>query len=426
MKKSEHLRSKQPSEIKESLFIAQNIDKSSLPEQFRCFQLIHNIKYRALRNDFGPMNLSSIVVFIQSLDDELKNFPEKQIVLCVSKGKRNLTNAVFLLGSYMLLKQNMSSRALAASFGRLDTNRLEAYRDATCSRPDFGLCLLDCWQGLENGNRNGWFRYSGNAVFWGMINTSQYRHYEDPANGDLQEVVPGKFVAFKGPVDLGGLEYLDTASGLRLFSPAYYADALRDLGVRTIIRLNEPRYDAKAFTSRGFQHFDLPLDDCTAPPDDVVAAFFRIVDSAPGAVAVHCHAGLGRTGTLLALYLMRSHGFTAREAMGWLRIMRPGSVIGEQQHYLCSAERVLSARPVTFRRPDSAARFERARPGAGDGVALPSREAPSQPDAQPDRHQALVTTAAAAAAASARARRGRLLSCLLARREEASLVDDIL
>jgi hypothetical protein len=26
--------------------------------------------------------------------------------------------------------------------------------------------------------------------------------------------------------------------------------------------------------------------------------------------------------------------FTAREAMRWLRIMRPGSVIGEQQHYL--------------------------------------------------------------------------------------------
>jgi cell division cycle 14 len=37
--------------------------------------------------------------------------------------------------------------------------------------------------------------------------------------------------------------------------------------------------------------------------------------------------------------MMLSCGFTAREAMGWLRIMRPGCVIGEQQHYLCAEER---------------------------------------------------------------------------------------
>ena len=48
--------------------------------------------------------------------------------------------------------------------------------------------------------------------------------------------------------------------------------------------------------------------------------------------------------TLIALHLMRRHGFTAREAMGWLRIMRPGSVIGEQQQYLCSVERAVLRR----------------------------------------------------------------------------------
>jgi hypothetical protein len=49
---------------------------------------------------------------------------------------------------------------------------------------------------------------------------------------------------------------------------------------------------------------------------------------------VHCLAGRGRTGSLIALYLMKHHGFTAREAMCWLQICRPGSIIGPQQHYL--------------------------------------------------------------------------------------------
>jgi cell division cycle 14 len=157
-------------------------------------------------------------------------------------------------------------------------------------------------------------------------------------------MVPGKFVALKGPVTLpNDFEYYDDAMGVRSFSPAFYAEILRDMGVSTVVQLNEPRYVAEALTSQGFTHHSLEFPDCTCPPDAVVAAFFRIVDAAPGAVAVHCHAGLGRTGTLIALYLMRSCGFGAREAMGWLRIMRSGSVIGEQQHYLCGVDAALKA-----------------------------------------------------------------------------------
>jgi cell division cycle 14 len=46
------------------------------------------------------------------------------------------------------------------------------------------------------------------------------------------------------------------------------------------------------------------------------------------ALAVHCRAGLGRTGTLIGCFIMHKYGFSARALIGWMRIARPGSVIG--------------------------------------------------------------------------------------------------
>ncbi len=45
-------------------------------------------------------------------------------------------------------------------------------------------------------------------------------------------------------------------------------------------------------------------------------------------------AGLGRTGTLIGCYIMKHYKFTAAETIAWIRICRPGSVIGPQQNWL--------------------------------------------------------------------------------------------
>jgi hypothetical protein len=326
---------------KRSIYISQN-GGFPITEKYSCI-FVDNIKYVTCCDNIGPVNLASIAVFEESLNKAIAESKFDSIVVCAKKGCRALTNAAFLLGAYLILKHGETPTEVAERFLKVSSDRFEGYRDATHSTPTFHVELIDCWSGLHRAVSRKWFECPSRAhpQMWGMIDMDEYIHYDDPLNADLHEVVPGKFIAFQGPRDLPeGQVFLDTTSnGARCFSPSYYVDIFQELGVTTVIRLNEPLYSRRILAAAGIDHHDLYFDDCTAPPPDVVARFFAVAKAAPGAVAVHCKAGLGRTGTLIALWLMRSEGFTAREAMGWLRIVRPGSVIGEQQHFLCEVER---------------------------------------------------------------------------------------
>jgi cell division cycle 14 len=268
----------------------------------------------------------------------MADHPQKKIVYCVSIGRRNVTHAAFLLGAYLVLALKQSPEGVWERFRTY--KHFEHYRDATYSPSRFNLTLLDCWRGLASGESLGWI---GKSPDDGMYDMEEYDHYNSSINGELHMVVPGKFFAFRGPKStFNGQDYEDV-DGTRTFSPSYYVNIFRELGVSTVIRLNAPQYNPSAFMAAGIEHYDLPFDDCTPPSQAVVARFLRIVDAAPGAIAVHCLAGLGRTGTLVAVFLMLAHGFTARDAIAWLRVIRPGCVIGEQQRYLCQVEAQIAA-----------------------------------------------------------------------------------
>ncbi|XP_066425720.1 dual specificity protein phosphatase CDC14B isoform X1 [Molothrus aeneus] len=132
-------------------------------------------------------------------------------------------------------------------------------------------------------------------------------------------------------------------------APEAYFPYFKQKKVTTIIRLNKKLYDAKRFTDAGFEHFDLFFADGSTPSDTIVKTFLNICENAEGVIAVHCKAGLGRTGTLIACYIMKHYRMTAAESIAWIRINRPGSVIGPQQHFLMDKQAELWTEGDIFR-----------------------------------------------------------------------------
>lgn len=135
--------------------------------------------------------------------------------------------------------------------------------------------------------------------------------------------MPGKLLAFSSPVS-------NPKSGNLVLEPESYISLFKEWKVDLVIRLNKPTYDKKIFEEAGIKHLDLYFPDGSVPSETIVKKFFKAVENTTGAIAIHCRAGLGRTGTLLALYLMKEYGFGGPEAIGFLRLLRPGCVLGIQ------------------------------------------------------------------------------------------------
>jgi len=108
---------------------------------------------------------------------------------------------------------------------------------------------------------------------------------------------------------------------------------LRQQGIELLLSLTEdpPRRDW--VNEAGLLLFHVPVVDMEAPtPEQLercVSAIRRANDRHMG-VAVHCGAGLGRTGVVLACYLI-SKGLNASNAVAKVRRLRPGSTETDEQ-----------------------------------------------------------------------------------------------
>ena len=74
-----------------SLYLCQGVDVLPEGEAFRTFVPDESIQYFPLCDDFGPMNLSSVVKFVRQLDHELETFSTCVLLYVVDEGQRALT-----------------------------------------------------------------------------------------------------------------------------------------------------------------------------------------------------------------------------------------------------------------------------------------------------------------------------------------------
>lgn len=170
----------------------------------------------------------------------------------------------------------------------------------------------------------------GYAVLWaagagGVLALSYWMREETPAPAGTRTV---QGVHHFQPVDTRGRLWRGAAP-----SPAGYR-ALAALGITTVVDLRAEDLSAAQLAEpakAGLKLVRLPIRDGQTPRPEQVQAFLDTVARASGPVFVHCGAGVGRTGTMAAAYLVHTGEESSAQAVRRNLAVGPPSI--EQIYY---------------------------------------------------------------------------------------------
>ncbi|NXM93751.1 CC14B phosphatase, partial [Sylvia borin] len=292
------------------------------------FCIDDELVYENFYADFGPLNLAMVYRYCCKLNKKLKSFSliRKKIIHYTGFDQKKQANAAFLIGSYAIICLRESPEDVYRLILSGNVSYLP-FRDASFGTCSFHLTLLDCFHAINKALQYGFLDFN-------TFDVNEYEHYEVSVqyqSFDLFAITNAKTITYN---------FCYSFCGYPHHAPEAYFPYFKQHKVTTIIRLNKKLYDAKRFTDAGFEHFDLFFADGSTPNED---GYIK------GVTLLSHTAGLGRTGTLIACYIMKHYRMTAAETIAWIRINRPGSVIGPQQHFLMDKQAELWTEGDIFR-----------------------------------------------------------------------------
>ena len=108
---------------------------------------------------------------------------------------------------------------------------------------------------------------------------------------------------------------------------------LRQQGIEILISLTEDPPRRQWVNEAGLMLVHVPVIDMEAPTQDDLDKCLAVIDRAHErkmGVGVHCGAGLGRTGVILACWFVTKE-LNAKNAVARVRRLRPGSIETPEQ-----------------------------------------------------------------------------------------------
>lgn len=269
----------------------------------------HEYNY-PLNNEYGPINIYNIFKFADFLNEKVNDprIKNRDLVYYIYNDKAELTNIILLIGCYMIIKLKYNQSKVIFILSHLTHLHNNSYTDCISKFGGYRTSIIDCYKSLHF------------ALNLDLINLDDYINLSEIDGKDMH-IIGNKFIAMSCPsINKNNIK------------------ELKNRNIKYIIRLNGDTYDKNSI--KPIEVYDLYFKDMTVPSIQLIRKFMTIVNSIDITefIAIHCRAGLGRTGVLICIWLIIKYNFSPQNAIAYIRMIRPGSILGNQGFFLESID----------------------------------------------------------------------------------------